>query len=260
VTLSGGCADLASAKGRTEGLIVAAEIALARAKQLGRDQVCAFGSVPGSDEDEPTRLYRNLQDGTYATIRALAAAVDAKDPYTHGHSDRVAHLAADLAAYMGADEQEVDAVHRCGTLHDVGKIGVPDAILQKPSRLDPDEFRVMQTHPVLGEFIASKVPQLRDLLPGVRHHHERYDGKGYPDGLRGEEIPRIARFLAVADTYDAMTSDRPYRKGLEPETALAEIEKNAGVQFDPEMARAFVEMLRAKVVCSEGRAAVGTSN
>jgi HD-GYP domain-containing protein (c-di-GMP phosphodiesterase class II) len=139
---------------------------------------------------------------------------------------------------------EVDQVHRCGTLHDVGKIGVPDAVLQKPGRLEPEEFRLMQTHSVLGEQIVSRVPQLAELLSGVRHHHERYDGRGYPDGLAGEAIPKIARYLAVADTFDAMTSDRPYRKGLPVETALAEIEANAGTQFDPMLARAFARMMR----------------
>jgi len=244
VTVSGGCAELSSARGRFDGLVAASELALQRAKQLGRDQVCEFSSVPGADDDEPMMLYRHLQDGTYATVRALAAAVDAKDAYTHGHSDRVAKLAAQLATFVGAEQSEVEKVLRCGTLHDVGKIGVPDAILQKSSCLDAEETRVMQSHSVLGEFIVGKVPQLSELLPGVRHHHERYDGGGYPDGLKGEAIPRIARFLAVADTFDAMTSDRPYRKGLAPEKALEEIERNAGTQFDPEFALAFVKMMR----------------
>jgi len=244
VTLSGGCADLACAKGNADGMIVACELALTRAKQLGKNRVADFGSVPGSEEAEPLHLYANLKEGTYATVKALAAAVDAKDPYTHGHSDRVAKFASELASYVGASATEIDLIHRCGTLHDVGKIGVPDAILSKPGRLEPEEFRSMQTHPVLGEFIVSKVPQLRELLPGVRHHHERYDGKGYPDGLSGQNIPLIARFLAIADTYDAMTSDRPYRAGLDQEVALCEIEKGAGTQFDPELAPAFAAMMR----------------
>jgi HD-GYP domain-containing protein (c-di-GMP phosphodiesterase class II) len=137
-------------------------------------------------------------------------------------------------------------IHTTGTLHDVGKIGVPDAILKKPARLDDDEFAMMQTHTVLGEVIVRKAPQLAFALPGVRHHHERWDGQGYPDQISGEDIPFMARILALADTFDAMTSDRPYRKGLPLEVALGEIEKNAGTQFDPELAPAFVAMMRAK--------------
>lgn len=242
VTLSAGCAQFAEARDKISGLVTACELALGQAKNLGRARFCSYDSMH-SDEDG-LKLSQFIEDGTYATIRALAAAVDAKDPYTHGHSDRVARYAADLAAYLGASASEVELVLRSGTLHDVGKIGVPDAILKKPGRLDDDEFKMMQAHPVLGELIVNKVPQLHDLLPGVRFHHERYDGKGYPDGLAGENIPRLARFLAVADTYDAMTSDRPYRKGLDQAIALAEIEKGAGTQFDPIFARAFAEMMR----------------
>jgi diguanylate cyclase (GGDEF)-like protein len=246
VTLSAGCADLSAAKGHTEELIVACELALARAKQLGKDCIAEFGAVPGAEDAQPLQLYASLQEGTYATVKALAAAVDAKDPYTHGHSDRVAQYAAELAEYVGSSPSMVKLVHRCGTLHDVGKIGVSDAVLQKPGKLDAEEFALMQSHAVLGEWIVGKVPQLRELLPGVRHHHERYDGAGYPDALAGKEIPLIARFLAIADTYDAMTSDRPYRKGMEAEIALEEIERRAGTQFDPDLAPAFADMMREK--------------
>jgi len=127
----------------------------------------------------------------------------------------------------------------------VGKIGVPDSILQKTGGLTDDERAIMATHPVLGEVIVRKAPQLALTLPGVRHHHERWDGRGYPDGLEGREIPDVARILAIADTYDAMTSDRPYRKGMPPTTALDEIERGGGSQFDPELAIAFVSMMRA---------------
>lgn len=231
---------------QAEGLVMAAELAVSRAKQLGRNRVCRFDAVPGADEaTDPYQLHRFLRDGSLATIQALAAAVDAKDPYTQGHSTRVAEYAARLASWTGASQSDIDLVHTTGTLHDVGKIGVPDSILQKPGRLDDEERRVMETHPVLGEVIVKKAPQLALSLPGVRHHHERWDGGGYPDGLAGEAIPYVARILAVADTYDAMTSDRPYRKGMAPETALAEIERGAGTQFDPELARAFADLMRA---------------
>jgi diguanylate cyclase (GGDEF)-like protein len=245
LTLSVGCAEFGLHSQQGDGLVLAAELALSRAKQLGRDQVCRFDSVPGADENaNPYQLHRFLKDGNLATIQALAAAVDAKDAYTKGHSQRVADYAAALAAYMGATQDEQSLIHITGTLHDVGKIGIPDAILKKPGRLDDNERTVMETHPALGEVIVKKAPQLSRSLPGVRHHHERWDGRGYPDGLAGEAIPRLARFLAVADTYDAMTSDRPYRKGLSVDIALGEIGKGAGTQFDPDMAVAFVALMR----------------
>jgi HD-GYP domain-containing protein (c-di-GMP phosphodiesterase class II) len=247
VAVSAGCAEFPRSSSMEDGLVLASELALARAKQLGGAQVCTFDAVPGADQAaDPFLLYQSVENGSFATIQALAAAVDAKDAYTNGHSARVAQYASALSAAVGDSPELVDRVFRCGTLHDVGKIGVPDAVLKKPGRLDPDEQRVMETHPVLGEMIAGKVPQLADLLPGVRHHHERWDGQGYPDRLAGEAIPYIARVLAVADTYDAMTSDRPYRKGLAIEIALGEIEKHAGTQFDPRLAAAFVEFMRAQ--------------
>ncbi|MCW5940857.1 MAG: diguanylate cyclase [Fimbriimonadaceae bacterium] len=245
-TVSVGFAALGVGTGEAEGLILAAELALSRAKQLGRNTVCRFDNVPGADEtSDPFRLSRLLNgDQSLAAVQALAAAVDAKDSYTRGHSLRVAEIAADLARETGRDTDFVELVYTTGTLHDVGKIGVPDAILKKTDKLTEEERSVMETHPVLGEVIVRKVPKLADTLPGVRHHHEHWDGGGYPDGLAGEAIPLTARYLALADTYDAMTSDRPYRPGMNPERALAEIERCAGTQFDPELAPQFVRMMR----------------
>lgn len=245
VTVSIGCATLGAETGKAESLILAAELALNRAKQLGRNRVCRFDSLPGTEQTlDPYQLHKFLGDASLATIQALAAAVDAKDTYTQGHSLRVARYAADLTAYVGRTQADVDLVHRTGTLHDVGKIGVPDAILKKAAPLTAEERAIMETHPVLGEVIVRKAPQLEDALPGVRHHHERWDGKGYPDGLAGERIPFVARVLALADTFDAMTSDRPYRKGLSVDIALAEIEKGAGTQFDPTLVPPFIQMMR----------------
>lgn len=245
LTTSIGCAQFGTHSKQADGFVMAAELAAVMAKQLGRNRVCRFDSLPGTDEGaDPYQLYQFFQDGSLATIQALAAAVDAKDAYTRGHSQRVAQYASELAKYVGLSESEVELVRITGTLHDVGKIGVPDSILKKPERLTDEERLIMETHTVLGEEIVKKAPQLAPTLPGVRHHHERWDGKGYPDGLAGEAIPLIARLLAVADTYDAMTSDRPYRKGMDIEIALNEIEKGAGTQFAPELAIQFVEMIR----------------
>lgn len=243
VTLSAGSASYSSPLGDVDGLLAAATLALLRAKQLGKNQFCDFGMVVESDGNEPLQVYAKLKDGTYDTVRVLAEAVDAKDTYTRGHSDRVAQLGADLARFNGENPELVEKIWKCGTLHDVGKIGVPDAILAKSGPLTEDEMRTMQTHTLIGETIVRKVPHLRELLCGVRSHHERFDGKGYPDGLAGDQIPLIARYLAIADTYDAITSDRPYRPGSSPETALKVIRQNAGTQFDPELANRFVAMM-----------------
>lgn len=246
LTLSAGCAELGTHSAEGAGLVLAAELAVSRAKHLGRNRVCRFDTLPGADTNaDPYQLHRFLKDESLSTIQALAAAVDAKDAYTQGHSSRVARYAVALAQSIGLSDAEVDLVHITGTLHDVGKIGVPDAILKKPSQLEPEERRIMETHPALGEVIIRKAPQLANTLPGVRHHHERWDGKGYPDGIRGEEIPQVARLLAVADTFDAMTSDRPYRQGLSWEIALGEIGRSAGTQFEPRLAEAFVSLMQA---------------
>jgi diguanylate cyclase (GGDEF)-like protein len=248
-TVSAGVAQHLLGVEDSQGLVLAAELALSRAKQLGRNQVSVFEAGEGSDELDAARLGRLVgEDSSFATIQALAAAVDAKDHYTNGHSLRVAEYASDLARYMGLSGKTVDLIYMTGTLHDVGKIGVPDLILKKPGKLTDEEFAVMATHPVLGEVIVKKVPALHATLPGVRGHHERWDGRGYPDKLAGPDIPLMARYLAVADTYDAMTSDRPYRKGMNPEVALSEIKKGAGTQFDPDLAEAFVEMMQNRVL------------
>ena len=250
-TASVGAAQYLLHAQESAGFALAAELALSRAQQLGGDRATTFDAFQVAGEGtDPYEVSRFMRDASLATIQALAAAVDAKDPYTKGHSTRVAEMGRDLCAYLGDGPEHVDRIYRSGTLHDVGKIGVPDAILKKPARLEEEERRIMETHPVLGEIIVRKVPQLEDLLPGVRHHHEAYDGKGYPDGLAGDEIPRMARILAVVDTYDAMTSDRPYRKGLPVEVALSEISKGAGTQFDPEMAHAFCAMIRSELTLS----------
>jgi len=248
LTLSVGCAEFGTHTAQPEGLVLAAELAVSRAKQLGRDRVCRFDALPGADAGaDPYQLHRFLKDESLATIQALAAAVDAKDPYTQGHSQRVADYAVSLARRAGMAGDELALVRMAGTLHDVGKIGVPDAILKKPGRLDAEERRTMETHPALGEVIVRKAPKLAAALPGVRSHHERWDGGGYPDGLSGEQVPFLARILALADTFDAMTSDRPYRKGMSWEDALAEVTRGAGTQFDPDLAPLFVGLLRDQI-------------
>lgn len=170
------------------------------------------------------------------TVKALTAAIDAKDRYTFGHSERVAWMGRALARDMGLSEADAERVHIAGLVHDVGKIGVPEAVLTKPGKLTDDEFAMIRMHPTIGNRILEGVPLLEDVLPGVLHHHERWDGRGYPYGLAGEDIPRIARVLAVADTFDAMSSNRSYRPALSRAAVLAEIGRSAGTQLDPDIA------------------------
>lgn len=249
ITVSVGAAEWSEAVHQGDLMLLAVEIAVGQSKAAGRNRVRVFEKF-NEDADNLTKF---LQQSSVAAVQALAEAVDAKDEYTRGHSRRVAEYAKELATCAGLDEGFIDLVYVAGQLHDVGKIGVPDEVLKKTGKLDEAEYAMIKTHPALGEKIVGKIPQLKDTLPGVRWHHERYDGRGYPDGLVGESIPIIARVLAIADTFDAMTSDRTYRKGMDVQTALDEIERNAGTQFDPSLAKLFVGLWRGRT--QEDRAA-----
>lgn len=176
-------------------------------------------------------------------VKALSGAIDAKDTYTNGHSTRVAEYSREIAKRAGFSEQEQNDIYMMGLLHDVGKIGIPDAIINKTSRLTDEEFAVIKSHPVTGAEILNHITDFPKLSGGARWHHERYDGKGYPDGKSGEEIPAEARIIAVADAYDAMTSKRSYRGIMPQETVRAEVEKCRGTQFDPEYADIMLAMI-----------------
>ncbi|WP_158508850.1 HD-GYP domain-containing protein [Gemmatirosa kalamazoonensis] len=183
------------------------------------------------------RLYqtnRALQRVSHEMLELMVSAIEARDPYTSGHSRRVSRMSVEIARAIGLSHREVERIRVAGLLHDVGKIHEKYApILSKPDRLTRDEWILMKEHPVDGENLVRNVSQLHDVLPAVRHHHERWDGAGYPDGLRGESIPLMARVMAIADTIDAMTSDRSYRRGLSVEEVRKEVERCAGTQFDP---------------------------
>jgi len=191
---------------------------------------------------EAAQLLRKQRDLFLDTITVLAQAVELKDEYTGGHTCRVTTYSTLLAERLEMSPADVEMI-RIGTpLHDIGKIGIDDAILRKPAKLTPEEFEVMKTHTVKGAEIVSTVPDLRPIIPIVRSHHERWDGLGYPDGLGGETVHPLARVVALADAFDAMTSDRPYRKGMAAPAAFDEIEKMAGRQFDPTFAAAFLAL------------------
>ncbi len=187
-------------------------------------------------------ILKDLKELFYKTIKSITSALDAKDPYTHGHSMRVTLYSIILAKELNVPDNQLESIETAGLLHDIGKIAIPESILCKPGRLTDDEFMIMKTHPINSERLISSIERLHSISPGVKHHHERWDGKGYPDHLAGEDIPFSARIIAIADTYDAMTSTRSYRKALDHEVAIAEIEKCAGGQFDPVLAKKFVEI------------------
>jgi len=177
------------------------------------------------------------------TIQSLALAVEAKDPYTKGHSERVGEISGHLATMMGLSAADIERVRIAGILHDIGKIGVSEVLLLKKTKLDDLEYEAIKQHPVEGKNILGPLNFLNDIIPAVYHHHERYDGKGYPDGLSGEAIPYWARIVKVADTYDAMTSNRPYRAAYSKSQAISEISRCAGIQLDPFVTKTMLEIL-----------------
>jgi putative nucleotidyltransferase with HDIG domain len=189
---------------------------------------------------ENASLYRELKEAFYGTTHALAETIEKRDPYTGGHTHRVMEYSLAIGKMMGLSAAEEEDLKLAAILHDIGKIGIRDSILLKKGRLDEDEARTMNLHAEYGAEILRHVKQLSQVIPGVRAHHERYDGRGYPDGLRGVDIPLIARVIAVADTFDAMTTDRPYRKALGVPEAVGELRRNSGTQFDKEIVEAFV--------------------
>lgn len=187
------------------------------------------------------RLYQELEEMFFQTAEALADAIEKRDPYTGGHTQRVTAYSLTIGQRLQLKPSEQRCLKIAAVLHDVGKIGIEDTILRKPETLNPDEYDTIKGHAEMGAEILEHIRQLRDVVPGVKHHHEQMDGSGYPDGLKGEHLPIIAKIVAVADTYDAMTTDRPYRKALTKETAIGELKRCSGIQFDGAVVEAFVE-------------------
>jgi response regulator RpfG family c-di-GMP phosphodiesterase len=205
-------------------------------------------NLEGKVRDRTKQLaekHQQLRTAYVQTIRALSEAVDAKDAYTRGHSERVGVYASKIAREMNFPKDVIERVYIAGLLHDVGKIGVRDAVITKPERLTPEEYIEIKAHPEIGFRILEPVEFLRDVAPCVRHHHEWFDGsdRGYPDRLRGDQIPLPSRIILVADTVEAMTSDRPYRKALSLEAVISEIHKYTGTQFDPKVTEPFLRLI-----------------
>lgn len=213
--------------------------------ELGR-LTASFNEMSGLITDQRDKLAqsaRELEEAYVSTVRVVAAAIDARDSYTLGHSTRVSELAVAVARELGMSEQELEDIEIACLFHDVGKIKITDAILHKAGKLDAAEWEEMQKHPEYGAEILRKAPSMRRFIPAVRHHHEWYDGSGYPDGLSGEKIPLGAAIISLVDAYDAMTSDRPYRRAMTKEKALKTIREFTGRQFSPDLTPVFLRTL-----------------
>jgi len=188
---------------------------------------------------ENASLYEQLKEAFYTTVYTLAETIEKRDPYTGNHTKRVMEYSLAIGKTLGLAEQDMTRLQFGAVLHDIGKIGVRDNVLLKESALTDEEFEQIKKHPVYGEEIIRPISQFKSAIPGVKHHHEKFNGRGYPDGLKGEEIDITARIIAVADSFDAMTSNRPYREGLSLDVAFEELRKYSGTQFDPEVVDAF---------------------
>ena len=194
--------------------------------------------------NELSETNQKLEKAYMESIETLRYTVEAKDPYTKGHSDRVAQYSVLIGKKMGLSEEDQKTLLIGGLFHDIGKIGVPDTILRKPDKLTDEEYSEIKNHPSIGAHILAPATIFQEIIPIVKHHHEKYDGRGYPSQLQGENIPLFARIAAIADTFDAMTSKRPYRDALPLETVISEVEKCKGTQFDPKIADVFLDILK----------------
>ena len=213
-----------------------------------------FNLMSGTLEEHIAKLANAAQENRelfVGTVKALAAAIDGKDRYTRGHSERVSRVSAAIGRHLGMEEEELETLRMSALLHDIGKIAIDDSILKKPAALTSEEFEIMKTHPQQGFKIMSQIPAMKDFLPGMYMHHEMVNGGGYPQGLKGDEIPLQAKIVSIADAFDAMTIDRPYSKGMSLEDALNLIKSFVGTRYDGKVVEALVQ------VCAEGQVGVG---
>ncbi|MBI5042388.1 MAG: HD domain-containing protein [Nitrospirae bacterium] len=224
---------------------LSSKISINRDDEIG-ELAHTFNNMADSILDKTNQLKlanRNLQEMFNCTIKSLATVLDGKSPWTAGHSERVTNYALSIASYFDNSAEFLENVRICSLLHDIGKICISDAILEKVDIFTDDDIKIMREHPIHGAKILSSIRQFENIIPAIRHHHEYFNGCGYPDGLSGETIPLIARILSVVDAYDAMTTDRHYRKAMDMSAALEELKSNAGVQFDPQVVEVFLQIL-----------------
>lgn len=217
-----------------------------RTESLVHRQLMAYALDLSRTYKELRKTQAKLEELYVSTLAALAAAIEARDPYLVGHSRTVALLASTVGQEMGLSPEQMQSLWRAALLHDIGKIGVPDSVLKKPGRLNETELQEMREHPQLGYEMLSSLSFLGEALLAIRHHHERYDGRGYPAGLAGEDIPLLARILSVCDALDAMTSNRAYRPPMAPKRAIRELLAGRGSQFDPQVADLLILIVRRK--------------
>jgi cyclic di-GMP phosphodiesterase len=213
-------------------------------KRLEEELEVYHKNLEGLVEERTVKLqqaYRTLKKAYLDSVKVLAEAIDAKDPYTRGHSDRVRRMSLRIATSLGFTEERVEILEYGALLHDIGKIGIKDEILRKPEALSPEEYQIIQEHPLIGVKIVEGIEFFKDKIPMIRNHHEHFDGNGYPDGLMGERIPLEARIIAIPDAFDAMASLRPHRKAMPLEAILFEMEKHKGKQFDPNILEIFLQ-------------------
>ncbi len=222
-----------------------------RIEITSRTELGALGNSFNLMTDQIESFIKDLQKSAQenrelfiGTVKGLAAAIDGKDPYTRGHSERVSRFSIAIAQRLGLPDDEVEKIRISALLHDVGKIGIDDSILKKPSALTDEEYEIMKKHPQKGYKIMSQIPAMKEFLPGMYMHHEMVNGKGYPQGLKGDEIPMMGLIVSVADTFDAMTTDRPYQKAMEFDVALERIESFVGTRYDPAVVAALIEACR----------------
>ena len=203
---------------------------------------CIIGGVTGFLAGNDKKKQKMLELSSMSFLKSLSNALDARDTYTQGHSIRVAEIAAEIGKELGLSVVKTDLLYQAGLVHDIGKIGIPDSILKKEGKLDDDEYRMIRKHPEIGEIILQEIGQFKPFISGVKYHHEKYDGTGYPDRLAGKNIPLYGRIIAVADAYDAMTSVRTYNSRKKPVSAVVEIDRYSGTQFDPDILKAFFKI------------------